>query len=61
MLWREFMLLGGKQARCMSPLRHAIERCLGYHVVQVGLHHIHHSIIPRVLWVAKHEHCQFAC
>jgi hypothetical protein len=32
----EFMLLGWKQARCMSPLRHAFERCPGYHVVQVG-------------------------
>jgi hypothetical protein len=31
----EFMLLGWKQARCMSPLRHAFERCPGYHVVQV--------------------------
>jgi hypothetical protein len=31
----EFMLLGWKQARCMSPLRHAFERCPGYHIVQV--------------------------
>jgi hypothetical protein len=31
----EFMLLGWKQSRCMSPLRHAFERCPGYHVLQV--------------------------
>lgn len=30
----EFMLLGWKQVRCLSPLRHGFERCPGYHVVQ---------------------------
>lgn len=33
----EFMLTGWKLSRCMSPLRHAFERCPGYHILQVRI------------------------
>jgi hypothetical protein len=42
----EFMLLGWKQSRCMSPLRHSFDRCPGYHILQVRLQAARYLMMP---------------